>query len=260
MFEADTEFITVTKIHTVDKYTDKSDTPKRFRYSSYFASDELVFFLYGENETTIDNVLLHDRPNFVRYMPKGQTDSEYTVLSKPPSCCIDIYFNSSVPLAKQVFGMNDAVALRSKFLRIYNIWNEKQHGYYSEAMMILYDIIHHIQIQNAAYLTSQSKQAVSKAYDYILKNYRSHDFNYKMLYEISGLKHSRFNSLFKQNYGITAMELVTDMKLQHAKELLVTARYSMAEIADLCGFENQYYFSSVFKKSTGVPPSQYKSE
>ena len=51
--------------------------------------------------------------------------------------------------------------------------------------------------------------------------------------------------------------LVTDMRIGYAKELLVTSRYSVGEIATLSGFENVYYFSSVFKKKTGFSPTGY---
>lgn len=258
MFKSDTEFITVTKIHTVEKYTDNSNIKKTLRYGNYFQTNELVFFISGENETTVDNVLIHDRPGSLRFMPKGQSKAEYTVLSTPPYCCIDVYFDSSVPLSKHAFGMYDMNILCDKFIKLYNIWDKKRYGYYSEAMMIFYDIIHCIQTKNIDYLPSRSRQAVENAYNYILSNYRSYNFDYKKLCDISGLKHSQFNNLFKKFYKITPMELVRKMKINHAKELLITSRYSIAEIANLCGFEDQHYFSLVFKKVTGVPPSRYK--
>ena len=45
--------------------------------------------------------------------------------------------------------------------------------------------------------------------------------------------------------------------IDYAKELLVTNHQSVAKIAEMCGFSNTYYFSNVFKKQTGVSPSQY---
>lgn len=258
MYKSDTEFITITKIHTVDKYTDNSNTQKLLRYSNYFQTNELVFFLSGENETTVDNVLIHDRTGSLRYMPKGKSEGEYTVLSGPPSCCIDVYFDSSVPLSKHAFGMYDMNILSDKFIKLYNIWEKKRYGYYSEAMMIFYDIIHCIQTKNIDYLSSSSRQVAENAYNYILSNYRSNNFDYKKLCEISGLKRSQFNNIFKKFYKITPVELVRKMRIDHAKELLITSRYSIAEIANLCGFEDQHYFSLVFKKVIGVPPSRYK--
>lgn len=260
MFEFESEFITVNKIYTVEKYVDKSSEPKVFHYGNNFPTYEMVFFFSGENETTVDGMLIYDRPDSIRYMPKGQTKSEYKVVANPPSVCIDVYFDLSTPLSEHAFGLNNMGVLRDKFFRLYNVWNKKQYGYYSEAMMIFYDIIHCIQTKNVDYLSKRSKQAVENAHNYILDNYKLYDFDYKKLCEISGLKHSQFNSLFKKNYGITPTELIRKMKINYAKELLVTSRYTIAEIADLCGFENQYYFSSVFKKVTGVAPSLYKPE
>lgn len=99
-----------------------------------------------------------------------------------------------------------------------------------------------------------------KAYNYISENYRDHNFDFSVLMDICGLKHSQFNKIFKELYGITCVQLVTQKRIEYAKELIITSRYRMAEFAEMCGFDNQYYFSSVFKKITGFPPSKYTIE
>lgn len=53
------------------------------------------------------------------------------------------------------------------------------------------------------------------------------------------------------------VKYLTQLRIEYAKELLITGRYSIGEIAEMCGFENVYYFSTVFKKHTGIPPSKY---
>ena len=52
-------------------------------------------------------------------------------------------------------------------------------------------------------------------------------------------------------------QYVTKMKIDYAKELLMINRYNISEIAELCGFENVYYFSNVFKKQVGISPIAY---
>lgn len=252
------EALTVTQIYTVGKYINYDTAPKALHYGRTFQTHELVFFLSGENKTVIDGIEMHDRPDFLRYMPKSEIGLDYTVYTMTPSVCFDVFFDTDRPLFETPLGIPDMTVLRDKFIKLYNVWDKKQYGYYSKAMMLLYDIIHCIQTKNSDYLSSRSKQTVGNAYNYILSNYRSHSFDYKKLCEISGLKHSQFNKLFRSIYSLSPVQLVTQMKIEYAKELLVSAHYSMAEIAELCGFDNQYYFSSVFKNVTGVPPSKYK--
>lgn len=252
------ENLNVTKIYTVGKYINNDTAPKQLNYGRNFSTNEFVFFLSGENKTVIDNIVMHDRPDFLRYMPKGKIDSEYTVYTMTPSVCIDIFFDTDRPLCDTPLGITDMSALRGKFMKIYDIWSKKRCGYYSQSMMILYDIIYCIQNHRCGYATSAQKEIADKAYEYILNNYKKRDFDYKRLCEICNLKHSQFNKLFRNIYNVSPVQLVTKMKIEYAKELLVTAHYSMAEIAEFCGFDNQYYFSSVFKKVTGFPPSKYK--
>lgn len=256
----DDEFITIHKIFTVRKYVNADTVPKRLKYNNYFPSHEIVFFLSGENETTVDSVKMHDRPNFLRYMPKGQLNGEYLVSTLSPSVCFDVYFESSAPISKRAFGMSDMAVCRDKFIKLYDVWEKKQYGYYSKSMMILYDILHSIQQKNYDYTSTAQKMNVKKAYDYIAKNYRNNRFDYKALYDICNLKHTQFNNTFKKVYSATPIQLVTQMRIEYAKELLVTSHYTLSEIAELCGFENQYYFSTVFKKATGFSPSKYQFE
>jgi len=48
------------------------------------------------------------------------------------------------------------------------------------------------------------------------------------------------------------------IRLNHAQRLLLTTQLSIAEIATHAGFENVYYFSSIFTKKTGMPPLSYR--
>ena len=62
--------------------------------------------------------------------------------------------------------------------------------------------------------------------------------------------------LFKERLGVSPVEYVTQRRIELAKKLLPT--FSVSEVSTKCGFENAYYFSKVFKKVTGAPPSAYK--
>jgi transcriptional regulator GlxA family with amidase domain len=65
---------------------------------------------------------------------------------------------------------------------------------------------------------------------------------------------------FKQTTGRTPLEEIHYWKTAHAKDLLKNAGLSIAGVADLCGFNDQYQFSSFFKKQTGLPPLKYRRQ
>ena len=63
---------------------------------------------------------------------------------------------------------------------------------------------------------------------------------------------------FKKAYGITPYAYLLEKKLELAKKLLQDTNLSVKEIADKLCFADEYYFSNVFKKKTGVTPSVYR--
>ena len=48
--------------------------------------------------------------------------------------------------------------------------------------------------------------------------------------------------------------------MERACELIREGRYKIYEIADLLSFENAYYFSRVFKRHTGMTPTEYQKK
>lgn len=149
-------------------------------------------------------------------------------------------------------------ALRDKFLKIYALWQKKDIGYYADVMSVFYEIIAYFQKRKAqSYLSAEQKDAMQLAYDYLSAHYLRHDFDYKALCLSTGLEYTRFSELFKKHFSVSPVKLVNKMRIDHAKELLITGRFTISEIAEQCGFENVYYFSNVFKKHTGFSPSVY---
>ncbi len=63
---------------------------------------------------------------------------------------------------------------------------------------------------------------------------------------------------YKKVYGVTVYKYLSDLRLTTACELLSDSRYSIGDIATRCGFPDQCYFSKVFAKRYGIPPSAYR--
>ena len=65
---------------------------------------------------------------------------------------------------------------------------------------------------------------------------------------------------FKRYTGVTPLQYITTIRINKAKELLKDSGYSIQEIGSLVGYDNQLYFSRMFKKQTGCSPSQYREK
>lgn len=77
--------------------------------------------------------------------------------------------------------------------------------------------------------------------------------------EISGYHPSHFAKLFQKRLGVTPLQFILRQKTKRATELLTSTDLPVSSIAESLGFANQFYFSSFFKKQTGMTPSQYRN-
>lgn len=72
------------------------------------------------------------------------------------------------------------------------------------------------------------------------------------------MNESYISHLFKTETGMSLMTYINSVKMQQAKELLSNPSYRIKDISELLGFENQFYFNKIFKKTYGVSPSSFQ--
>ncbi|MBQ2735268.1 MAG: helix-turn-helix transcriptional regulator [Clostridia bacterium] len=65
---------------------------------------------------------------------------------------------------------------------------------------------------------------------------------------------------FKRTMGCTPSDFLIQLRMRHAKHLLMQGKKRINEIALLCGYNNAYYFSNAFKKIYNIPPSKYRDK
>jgi two-component system response regulator YesN len=64
--------------------------------------------------------------------------------------------------------------------------------------------------------------------------------------------------LFKQVESVNLTDYIAEVRLDKAKELLVSTNYKTYEIAKQVGYQDEKYFSRLFKKKTGLTPSEFR--
>ena len=75
-----------------------------------------------------------------------------------------------------------------------------------------------------------------------------------------GMSNSRFSTVFSQQTGQTFTEYLMYLRLNKAKELLRTTDIKNTQIAGEAGYNDAHYFSYIFKKNTGITPTEYRSQ
>lgn len=71
-----------------------------------------------------------------------------------------------------------------------------------------------------------------------------------------GLSRSYFTRIFKQAFGVPPLRYYLKLRLDNAKHLLEDGNVKVKDVAATLGFEDELYFSRLFKKWYGVSPSQ----
>ena len=112
-------------------------------------------------------------------------------------------------------------------------------------------------------LFGHSSEPRENGYDYVQKAIKFIDYNYSMNISISdvaasaGISRSHLYRLFIRNVSMPPNEYLVRYRVNKAAALLETGRLTVGEAAYSTGFADQLYFSRVFKKYMGMPPSRY---
>lgn len=104
---------------------------------------------------------------------------------------------------------------------------------------------------------SKSSELVDLSLNYMYLNYNS-KISVMELAEISGLSVSRYINVFKEITGFTPKEYMINIRLEKACEIISNTNLSIKEVALTTGFEDQLYFSRLFKKYKNMNPTEYR--
>lgn len=66
------------------------------------------------------------------------------------------------------------------------------------------------------------------------------------------------SKLFRNEMGIGFLDYMTQIRLKESEKLLEETNLSIKEIAAKVGYLDEKYYSKLFKKATGIKPSEYR--
>jgi AraC-like DNA-binding protein/ligand-binding sensor protein len=127
----------------------------------------------------------------------------------------------------------------------------------------LTDVLHSIVETMAGQIFSfqgvRHAAALQKAERYIYENF-TRKISLKEIAENSGLSAPYFSTIFREEMGENLSSYLNRLRVEKAGRLLTETNMSLAEIAGSCGFEDQSWFSKIFKSFTGTSPGKYRSQ
>lgn len=272
------------KLHTLEKpYIYKPITSDVFIdeiYSYYYVVRSTNYYFPGETHdyfelTMVDNGVLYTKidgkrytlhkNDIIIYAPK-QFHTQYT--DDENSCSyltivFDMRVNDMEPFKNNVFRADR---------EIYNVIEEFIKGtkdkekYYHDLLVVnLQKII--ISLLRNKYndshplaTTPMQQKFESELLDGILNYINENIYSPLTIEELCkrfSVSRSSLQVLFKKNLNVAPKQYISTVKLEYSKKLIKESKYTISEIAAICGFNSIHYFSRKFKKEFGIAPIVY---
>lgn len=110
--------------------------------------------------------------------------------------------------------------------------------------------------------TQYSNEVVSsvmKAKRYVDEHFDEHLVSSELASQFN-LSRSYFSICFGKIVGVPFNEYLRNVRIERAKEYLGKTSKSISEVANIVGYEDEKYFSKVFKKIEGISPVEYRKQ
>ncbi|MEX2104660.1 MAG: helix-turn-helix domain-containing protein, partial [Bacilli bacterium] len=114
----------------------------------------------------------------------------------------------------------------------------------------------------SAFLTnrhSRMNNIIFEIADYIQDHYQE-DITLQRIAERYFLSREYISRKFKQEMNENISDFIGRIRIDKAKLLLLNPQLRMVQISEMVGYQDEKYFSKVFKKMVGISPNQYRKE
>lgn len=148
-----------------------------------------------------------------------------------------------LPLENPQACIKDFDTLKDLFL-----YNKNHHKIYS----VFYELLDKVSSAN-----SRKQTPLDSVIKYISKNIQNPELSNTRLARNNGISEVYLRKLFSAHYNITPKQYILEIRIRKAKQLLRDTPFSVATIAEECGFSSVYHFCRSFKQRTGLTPTQY---
>ena len=211
--------------------------------------------LTGETEFYIDGNTLRVGKGEILMIPPNLIYSQYTEGEHIYALHFDALKSLNVEtLQKQT--LKDWNSICKLFKEMYTYYTERPKGWFYKASALLYELLDLLHTETD-FTESRITDNLDIAVEYLEKHYTNPALTVAELADISGYSEAYFRRQFYGRFGTTPSSRIDHLRIERAKRLLEAKKHTMAEIAERIGVPDPKYFSTWFKKHTGVSPKDY---
>lgn len=209
--------------------------------------------IYTSHETTY----LSDAQHIV-ILPKG---SSYHWMCSEAGECLMIEFEANVEAVWRelhAFHVPHHTEYLNIFTRIEPFWLFKKAAYHLKCIAGLYELLAKLADADMpdTQLTDKA-DIIAPSLRYLEEHYNDPALCNDKLARISGISTVYFRKLFTGIYNTSPMKYIQHIRVEKAKDMLLSDYYTVTNIAEAVGFGSVYHFCKTFKKTTGSTPSEF---
>jgi len=123
----------------------------------------------------------------------------------------------------------------------------------------LYSMVEDIVGQVSSFQGIPHALAMRKAESYIRENF-TRKISLREIAKYAGLSAPYFSTIFKEEMGENLSKYVNRLRVEKASKMLLETDYPLSEISSACCFEDQSWFTKIFKAFTGISPGKYRNQ
>ncbi|MCE5172977.1 AraC family transcriptional regulator [Paenibacillus profundus] len=238
-------------------------------------ASSFFYTVNGSANIQLDDVMHQANPFYIVHGGKG--------------CCVDIfpteeafeyyilYYKASIsPRVHQRFGKmlersnpfliqygfapGHPISLLRSVQLMHKEWEENGELEQFHVKALFHQFVYELLWQiHSQHIPTRKADVVAQAIQYVHRHYADLITMEKLAAMLdSSPRH--LSRLFKQHTGSSPVDYVIQIRMDKARELLLSTGANLQEIAESVGYSDSYYFAKMFKKHVGVAPIRYRTE
>jgi len=239
-----------------------------YRHANY----EIIIADSQINDFTIEGKKISVCPGMVFAINSGQLHGTDKLIMKVSFTSVQINREHLESLAYEIFGIKEVdfdntpfppdpelKILIEKYIRE---CENKLPGFFYNLNSICTEIIVHIlrkfKLKNLSEKEQKTKNPDMKWLSDLYNKPHDKNINLEEISDISKMSKFQIIRKFKESTGMTPHDFYLNNKIIKSMDLLCNPKTKVVDVAMMCGFESQSYFTRVFKKRTGMTPKEYR--